>query len=234
LALKLVAQMIREVFGSTITAFLTDGELFFRDVRDVLEQQMKRLSALEEEIVYWFAIEREAITFSDLSENIVHSVPKGELQEALRSLRRRQLIETSAIGFTLHPVILEYLTERLVDRVYEEIRTGRLLLFARHALLKAQAKDYIRESQRRLILLPLVQRCLTIFGKEALEQRFQSLLATLHTQHDHDPSYAAGNMLNLLIRMGCPLRGYDFSHPVVWQAYLQGGISLRLILPMPI
>src|SRR5207302_7261446 len=56
----------------------------------------------------------------------------------------------------------------------------RLLLFERHALLKAQAKDYIRESQRRLILLPLMQRCLTIFGQEALGQQFQSLLATLH------------------------------------------------------
>jgi WD40 repeat protein len=29
-------------------------------------------------------------------------------------------------------------------------------------------------------------------------------------------------MLNLLIQMGCPLRGYDFSHLVVRQAYLQG------------
>ena len=116
LALKLVAQVIREVFGSTITAFLQDGELFFRNVRDVLEQQMKRLSAREEEIVYWLAIERESITLSDLQEDIVHSLPKGELQEAVSSLQRRQLIETSAIGVTLHPVIMEYLTDRFVGR----------------------------------------------------------------------------------------------------------------------
>jgi WD40 repeat protein len=183
---------------------------------------MKRLSAREEEIVYWLAIEREASALSDLRENIVHSVPQGELQEALRSLRRRHLIETSATGFILQVVILEYLTERLVDQVCEEIRSERLLLLVRHALLKAQAKDYIRESQRRLILIPLLQRCLTIFGKEALLQKFQGLLATLHTQHDHHPSYAAGNVLNLLIQMGCPLRGYDFSHLVVWQANLRG------------
>ena len=96
------------------------------------------------------------------------------------------------------------------------------MLFEKHALLLAQAKDYLRESQRRLILLPLLHRLLTIFGKEALEQRFQSLLATLRAQHDHNPSYTAGNMLNLLIQMGGPLRNYDFSHLVVWQAYLQG------------
>jgi WD40 repeat protein len=222
LALKLVAQVIREVFGGGITAFLKDGEVFFRDIRDVLEQQVARLSALEVEIVSWLAIEREAIALDDLQEDITHPVSKGELQEALRSLRRRQLIETSATSFTLHPVIMEYLTVRFVDRVYEEIRTGILVLLESHALLKAQTKDYLLESQRRLILLPLVQRLLTIFGEKALEQRFQSLLATLREQHDHRPSYAAENVLNLLIQLGCALRGYDFSHLVVWQAYLRG------------
>ena len=89
-------------------------------------------------------------------------------------------------------------------------------------MLKAQSQRVYRESQRRLILLPLLQRLLAIFGKEALEQQFQSLLADLRAQHDHHPSYAAGNVLNLLIQMGCDLRGYDFSHLVVRQAYLQG------------
>jgi WD40 repeat protein len=222
LALKLVGQMIREVFGGNITAFLKDGEVLFRDIRDVLEQQMRRLTEREEEIVYWLAIEREATGLDDLQEDIVHPVSKGELQEGLRSLRRRQLIETSTLGSILHNVIMEYLIDRLVDKVCEEIRTEKMVLFERHALLKAQAKDYIRESQRRLILLPLMRKLLTIFGKEALEQRCKHLLVTLREQHDHHPSYAAGNILNLLIEMGCALRGYDFSHLVVWQAYFKG------------
>jgi len=222
LALKLVGQVIREVFGGSIMTFLKDGEMFFRDIRDVLEQQVERLSALEEEIIYWLAIEREATSLDDLQGDIVHPVSKGELQEALRSLQRRQLIETSATGSMLQNVIMEYLTDRLVDRVYEELRTETLVLFERHALLKAQAKDYLRESQRRLILLPLVQRLLTIFGQGALEQRLQSLLTTLRERRDQRTSYAAGNVLNVLIQVGCALRRYDFSHLVVRQAYLQG------------
>ncbi len=122
----------------------------------------------------------------------------------------------------MHHEIMEYLTDRLVDRVCEELRTETLVLFERHALLKAQAKDYIRESQRRLILLPLVQKLLALLGKEALLERLQSLLATLREQHDYHTSYAAGNVLNMLIQLGCALRGYDFSHLIVWQAYLQG------------
>lgn len=93
LFLTLVTPRIREVFDSTITAFLKDGELFTSDVLNVLLDLMKRLSALEEEIVYWLAIEREAIGLSDLRENIIHSVSREELQGALQSLGQRQLIE---------------------------------------------------------------------------------------------------------------------------------------------
>jgi WD40 repeat protein len=221
LALKLVAQVIREVFGGSIAAFLTHGEWFFQDVNDVLEQQMKRLPPLEEEILYWLAIEREALTLSALQADMVSSVSKGGLQEALQSLRRRQLIEASEAGFTLHPVIMDYQISRLVNGICEEITTGTLALFERHALLLAQTKEYIRESQLRFILLPLLHQLLTIFGREALEQQFQKLLAILHAKHDHYPGYATGNVLNLLIQMGYELRGYDFSHLVVRQAYLQ-------------
>jgi WD40 repeat protein len=222
LALKLVAQVIREVFDHTIPAFLTEGELLFRDAHDVLEQQMKRLSALEEQIVSWLAIEREATTFTNLQENLVLSVPKGEFQEALQSLRRRHLIETSALGFTLHPVIMNYLTNRIVESVCEEIRAGKMVLLERYALLKAQAKDYLRESQYRLILFPLLQRLLILYGKKDLEQRLRQFLATLRTRHGHSSGYAAGNVLNLLTQMGSILRGYDFSHLVVRQAYFRG------------
>ncbi len=140
----------------------------------------------------------------------------------MSSLKRRQLIETSATGVTLHPVIMEYLTDRFVDRVSEEIKAENLELFKRYALLKAQAKDYIRESQRRLIVQPLLQRLLVSFPKEDLEQQFQRLLALLRAQRDHRSGYAAGNILNLLLQMGCTLHDYDFSHLVVKQAYLQG------------
>lgn len=119
---------------------------------------------------------------------------------------------------------MEYLTDRFVDRVHEEIKTGKLELLERYAVLKAQAKDYIRDSQRRFILQPLQDRLQTTFGKETLEleQRLQGLLATLRASDNYHPSYAAGNILNILVQMKCTLRGYDFSHLVARQAYLQG------------
>lgn len=84
--------------------------------------------------------------------------------EALRGLQRRSLLEGVGNGFTLQNVLIEYLTERLVERVCEEIAdgwaadSGRQPVGAsvvnrswlnRHALLKAQAAEHIRQSQSR-------------------------------------------------------------------------------------
>src|SRR5439155_13457157 len=91
LALKLVSQFIREVFNGDISGFLKDGERIFSEVREVLDQQFERLSMLEREIMYWLAIEREAILLDDILEDVIHPVSKRELQESLRSLHRRHL-----------------------------------------------------------------------------------------------------------------------------------------------
>jgi WD40 repeat protein len=223
LALKLVSEPIREVFGGNVAEFLKEEETVVSDIYDLLDQQFHRLSKQEREIMYWLAIEREAVSLNDLQENIVRSVSTGVLLEALDSLRRRSMIENSEIAcFTLQPVILEYVTDGLVERVFKEIKTEAIELFGSHALIKAQAKDYVRESQVRLILMPIAQHLLTILGKEELEKKCKSMLSTLRKMPSQRHSYAAGNFLNLLAQSKCGLRGYDFSHLVVRQAYLQG------------
>ena len=222
LALKLVSQFIREVFDGNIAEFLQEGEMIFSDIRDVLDQQFERLSEFEQKIMYWLAIEREAISLNELQKDSVRPVSKGALQEALRSLRRRYLVETSTKGITLQNVVMEYVTGLLIDQVCEEITSEKLSLFASHALIKAQTKEYVRESQVRLILTPVLQRLLTNLGKEGIKQKFKSILSTLRERHPQQPGYAAGNVLNLLIQLKIDLSGYDFSHLAVWQAYLQG------------
>jgi NB-ARC domain len=187
LALKLVSQFIREVFDGDIADFLKDGELIFSDIRDVLDQQFERLSELEQKIMYWLAIEREAISLDDLQEDVIPPILKRELQEALRSLRRRYLIEKSTTGFTLQNVVMEYMTDRLIDRVCKELINGTIALFESHMLMKAQAKDYVRESQARLILTPVKERLLTALGKEGLEKKLKSVLFTLREKHPHQP-----------------------------------------------
>src|SRR5438552_8466337 len=58
LALKIVAQTIVELFGGEIAPFLQQGEVVFGGVRELLDEQYERLSALEHSVLLWLAILR--------------------------------------------------------------------------------------------------------------------------------------------------------------------------------
>jgi hypothetical protein len=229
LALKMVAAAIQDFFDGRVSEFLEllkQGTLIFDDIRNLLERQFNRLSELEKEVMYWLAINREPVSFLQLQADIVSNVRKSEILEALASLQRRSLIEKNSIGFTQQPVVMEYMTERLVEQTYEEIVTGNFELLRKHALLKAQATDYIRQCQIRLILEPLATKLSTQFGtRENLENKLKQILMKLRLcsreNEAYLPKYECGNIINLMHQLKFNFTGYDFSHLTVWQAYLQ-------------
>ncbi|MDJ0744270.1 MAG: hypothetical protein QNJ32_13020 [Xenococcaceae cyanobacterium MO_167.B27] len=69
---------------------------------------------------------------------------------------------------------MEYVTEKIIDSVVEEIITEKIALFNAYALIKPQGKDYIKDSQVRVILKPLVDKLLIHFGSK------QQIEAKLH------------------------------------------------------
>ncbi|MBV9690211.1 MAG: helix-turn-helix domain-containing protein [Ktedonobacteraceae bacterium] len=224
LALKLVSAPIREVFGGDIAEFLKDRGAVVSDIYQLLDQQFKRLSGQEQEIMYWLALECEPISLNDLRQNIVRPVPRRVLLEAADSLSRRSMIESSGIThFKLQPVVMEYVTDEFVAAFGKEIlEDEKIKLLTTHALIKAQAKDYVRATQTRLFLEPVAKVLLTTLGRRECEQKLKNILATLRETRPHTPEYAAGNLLNLLVHLKVDLRGFDFSNLVVWNAYLQG------------
>jgi transcriptional regulator with XRE-family HTH domain len=230
LALKLISEPIQAVFEGNIAVFLQRGEAVFGDIQNLLDQQFHRLSEFEQEILYWLAIEREPISLDTLQEEVLHRVSKGAFVEALDSLSRRSMIELSGTAhFTLQPVIMEYVTNDLTKQVYTEIDSEEIKLLGSHALIKAQIKDYVRDSQIRVLLLPIAQQLLNTQAQESLERKLKRLVSSLHETFLHRHGYAAGNILNLLIwGIKCDPRGSDFSHLTVRQAYLQG-VSLLAV-----
>jgi WD40 repeat protein len=245
LALKLVSRAIQELFNNDIAAFLSEETLIFDDIRDVLDQQFGRLSPLEQELLIWLAIEREAVSLQTLEDNLIHQPAKRNILEAIRSLQRRSLLETRNGNFTLQNVVIEYLTDYLIERVCQEIETGlseqpspqgtqseggaEASLLNRYALMKAGAKEYVRQSQVRLILHPVSKRLVSRLGQRELEASIKDLLEQLRSTFSRPtPRYAAGNLLNLLLHLGVEIQEYDFSRLSIRQAYLQG-VSLTKV-----
>ncbi|MBD2726621.1 hypothetical protein H6G96_09835 [Nostoc sp. FACHB-892] len=222
LALKIVATTIQDVFDGNIAEFLQHYTAVFGSIRDLLDQQFSRLANLEKDIIYWLAINREPVSLSEIREDIVSPISPQNLLEALESLVRRSLIEKNTALFTLQPVVMEYVTQRLIEIVCKEIETQNLDLFRCHALMKATAKDYVRETQIRLILKPVIDGLTTVLkSKKNLENQLTQILASSRERSPLEQSYTAGNILNLLCHQDSDLGGYDFSYLSIWQADLR-------------
>ncbi|HEY9657494.1 MAG TPA: NB-ARC domain-containing protein, partial [Allocoleopsis sp.] len=207
LALKIVATSIRELFGGDIAEFLDQGTAIFNGLRRLLETQIERLSNLEQQVMDWLAINREWTSVNQLHADILPPVSKGQLLEVLEALGRRSLIErrTPSPGeripssFTQQPAVMEYVTERLIEKAVNDIKNHRILILSRYALTKATASDYIRESQIRLILEPIATQLQSTFvSTSALSQHLQQLVHYLQTHADRYPGYAAANILSLV------------------------------------
>lgn len=230
MAMQFAAESIRDLFNNDIAKFLQDrGVAIFSGIRDLLDQQFKRLLRVEQELLYWFAIERNAAGVARLQQNLSPTYTIHEIQDALQSLRRRSLIEQTMSGFVLQTIVLDYVTQHLVEQIFQEVHNGVLKLFNSHALLKAQSRDHVRHVQTRLILKPIAERLLAQYGaQEILEQHLSSLLTSLRKQKAVLPGYVGGNIFNLLVYLNADLSNFDFSHLAIWQAYMVG-INLQNI-----
>ena len=225
-ALQAVAALIQTLFAGHIRSFLEQNTIF-GNIRELLDRQIGRLSSLEIELVYWLAINCEPTSIADLKIDLISVDSQTALLEAIESLQRRSLIETISssqpIKFALQALVNRYVIERFTEQIYQEILAQSPKQLRSHILIKAQAKDYIREAQVNSILQPIAQRLEHKFStKKQLEKHLQDLLLKLREARSPHPDYAAGNLLNLLCYLQIDLTAYDFSNLAVWQACLQG------------
>jgi WD40 repeat protein/DNA-binding SARP family transcriptional activator len=231
LALRLIANVINEIYAGAIDRVIGQPAPIFEDIRQVLDQQIARLTGLERAIVLRLAIEREPLTEAALWEMFARVWAKGRFVEALRSLIRRSLVERYDGAFGLQNVVIEYLTTLLIEQVAQEFSAETPVLLHTHPLLTTRSKEYVRQSQRRVIMQPLLDWLTDTLGQTQILAICQRLLAAMRHDHPLRPSYLAGTLLNMLLQLQVDLRDYDLSQLSVWQADLRGadlpGVDLR-------
>ncbi len=104
LVLKLVSTTIRDLFNGNVAGFLKQGRtLITTDLIDLIGKQVERLSTAEKAVLRQLAENQEPLDINDLK-----GLPPLEVFPALESLVKRSLVEKSAAGFTLRPVVMEY------------------------------------------------------------------------------------------------------------------------------
>ncbi len=225
LALMIVSETIKEVFAHNISDFILNSPIIFGEINDLLNQHFYRLSQLEKEVLYWLAINRIPVSIKTLNSEILSSISKQSLTETIGCLRRRSLINVSnspvGVLFTLHPLVLEYMTTRLIKESCEEILSLNINLLNKHGLIQVQANDSVRLSQFRCILKPILDSLISTLGRKQLEDKLQQLLSTLREDRPLALGYTARNVLNLLCEIQSSLGKYEFSNFTVLPADLQ-------------
>ena len=230
LALKIVATSIQDVFAGDIGEFLVQDAVIFNGIRRLLDQQFQRLNPLETSVMYWLAINREWTSIAELHTDTVPTVSKSSLLEVLESLSWRSLIETRSGSYTQQPVVMEYVTERLIEQILAELQSDELSLFLHYALIKTTVKDYIRGTQVRLILGAIAERFCQHLGvvsieaanaNVALQHQILKTLRMLRCSAIQSSAYGGGNLINLCNYLQLDLTGYDFSQLSIWHAALQ-------------
>jgi WD40 repeat protein/transcriptional regulator with XRE-family HTH domain len=225
LALHIVAETITDLFGGAIDQFLAGGTIIFGGITRLLDEQWARLSPLEQTVLCWLATLREPVSITDLLAVLVAPLLHAQVLEVVDGLHRRSLIERGQIpgSFTLQAVVLEYVTTRLVVMACAEIELGRLLRLRELSFSQARSKEYVRRTQERLLLTPLLVRLQSAYqGRAEVEGQLLTLLDALREWTEEAQGYAPANLVALLRLVRGNLRGLDLSHLVLRGAYLQG------------
>ncbi|MEG4287527.1 ATP-binding protein [Microcoleus sp. C2C3] len=112
--LNIVATLIQDLFGGSVSEFLSYDTLFLGDLESLLHQHFDRLTASEQQAIAWLAKTPEPADISKIPEDLQLSPP--ELLKVMQSLGRRSLVETvkqnGRSHFTIGPIIREYITNK--------------------------------------------------------------------------------------------------------------------------
>jgi WD40 repeat protein/DNA-binding CsgD family transcriptional regulator len=234
LALKIVATTLYDLFNNNVAEFLNQIDqktAVYGNIHTLLEEQFNRLSELEKQLMYWFAINRDSVSLAHMNKDlIVHD--NIRILEAVESLLRRSLIEKAALSgvgrFSLQSVVADYTIKILINQAAEEIKRGcDFKIINEYPLIKARALDYFRQRQERAILEPLKKQLVEFFGNEKdLVSHLQNILQLLRDRPPARKGYVAGNIINLLRQIQIKnlqinLSGLDFSNLTIRQAYFK-------------
>jgi WD40 repeat protein len=241
LALKIAAITAIELTGGgdkvlDLYPMMKAGQLQFQNIDDILHRQFERLSEIEQQLVYWLAIEREPISSAQLRSNLsLDPEVSGEIINALQSLSRRCIITLEDRNWSIQPVTIAYVTNRSIERFVAELAppnitdppvtdlVERFCHLNTYATIKAQTKDYLRQTQMQSMLRLIIARLQDRWDdRTQLIRHLQQILAAWQTLDPIPAGYLAGNILNLLLELepDRSIKDLDCSWLPIRSAYL--------------
>lgn len=208
---ELAIQHVREFHQGNFVEFEQHNHAV-DEIEYLLDQLCDRLSSLEYDVLIAIAINREPIELEELRLRLNPPPSKPALQTALITLVKRSLLKKTQEFYYMQHVILEYLTNKIVEKAVIEIESNQFQFLINHALLNTSNKEYILQAQKNRLLKPITIRLKEIFGFDnKLFSRLIQIVTDLNTKHSKENHYLVGNIINLLINLKFDFHGLNLS-----------------------
>jgi hypothetical protein len=217
LALQIVSTTIQELFDGNVAQLLKQGTIVIGDpLLTLLDEQFERLSEIEKGVIYWLALEPQALTQLRENTRYIVSAP-SELLKTLQSLKRRSLLEeeqhpeeglpqkSDETLFMLQPIVLRYVLKQLITDACIDSLTAiqtqsiqNLGVLRTHVLFTEDHFYQRRYPQTQLLSQALVRHLqMTLGDNRTLHQHLNNLLLSLHEKTTQAIGYATRNVVNL-------------------------------------
>lgn len=123
LYLRIIANTISYNFKGNITNFLVSERYSYSKITNIITAQFERLSIDEKLAIYHLAVHREPIEIDTLATQLQFS--QGKVQLILAALNWRSLLQTTRQSrYTLQNVVMEFVTDALIQTIANELQSS--------------------------------------------------------------------------------------------------------------
>jgi WD40 repeat protein len=204
-ALKIASTAIYELFNGEVSEFLSQNKFVFDQIDDLISSQIERLSNSERQIITSLAISSNPVSLAELRGATISIETQSKLLGALKSLSDRSLIESTELGYTLQPMIAEYVAENLVEQVTTEIIEGldpnnrEKLALNNFPLTKVQEKDNSQTLTVLTVVRSILDKLILKYGsQDNVREQLNQLLSLIKKQFSFKFEYTIRNITGLL------------------------------------
>ncbi|MBH8562927.1 NACHT domain-containing protein [Nostoc sp. CENA67] len=204
--LEIVSKKITNNYDGNISLFI---EEYFRhgnnqvseEINAFLNKHFNSLSDDEKQVMFLLTIENESMSFQKLRGFI-----GSNTNSCLNKLEFLSLIKKDQSGYYSQvPMVMDYVNQKLIDSIVTEIcnygQSHQLKFLNEYYLINPQAKDYLKDVQKRRILQPVIRELIIKFGGNlAIQERLKEILYDWQTEQPIY-GYIGGNITNLLLEL---------------------------------
>jgi len=193
-----------------INKYLMDTKGLIKDITDILNERLTHISPFEQQILYTLALSMSSLTYEEVKYRITFTHFGAEIisNETIQVLENRNfIIPQSNHTYGLQPVVHEFLIEKLIYIISNEIITQKPEFLYYISLLTIKSSELVRNNQKKDVILPIISNIIFHFGEKKAKEPILKLLK-LQT-FSATQNNLTGNLLNILAVIQSPVTNID-------------------------